>query len=138
MHYALSPTNTARYNTWAERPQSTATHGFHTSACVGSIYGRKVVGLYGRDVDGEAFEGDVPTADLNKIGTRSANCSTLSLLKGQGTYDRRNTGPRTSASTYKLLRRPIEGSECGRHAPPPTGRRAEGDPVRRPDRTNQR
>ena len=46
-----------------------ATRGFHTSARAESIYGGKAVGLYGRDVDGEAFDGDVPTADFDKIGT---------------------------------------------------------------------
>ncbi|KAF9649327.1 manganese and iron superoxide dismutase [Thelephora ganbajun] len=50
-------------------PQPTATRGFHTSAHAESIYGGKAVGLYGRDVDGEAFEGEVPTADFEKIGT---------------------------------------------------------------------
>ena len=50
-------------------PQSTTTRGFHTSAQVRNIYGGKAVGLYGRDVDGEAFEGEVPMADFDKIGT---------------------------------------------------------------------
>jgi len=51
-------------------PQSTTTRGLHTSARVGNIYGGKPVGLYGRDADGEAFDGDVPTADFDKIGTQ--------------------------------------------------------------------
>ena len=50
--------------------QSTTTRGFHTSARVRNVYGGKPVGLYGRDVDGEAFEGDVPMADFDKIGTQ--------------------------------------------------------------------
>jgi Fe-Mn family superoxide dismutase len=50
-------------------PQPTATRSFHTSARVENIFGGKAVGLYGRDVDGEAFDGDVPTADFEKIGT---------------------------------------------------------------------
>jgi len=50
-------------------PQSTATRGFHTSSRVENVYSGKAVGLYGRDVDGEAFEGEVPTADFEKIGT---------------------------------------------------------------------
>jgi len=50
-------------------PQPTATRGFHTSARVENVYGGRAVGLYGRDVDGEAFEGEVPTADFQKIGT---------------------------------------------------------------------
>lgn len=46
------------------------TRSFHTSARAGSIYGsEKPIGLYGRDTDGEAFEGEVPTADFDKIGT---------------------------------------------------------------------
>lgn len=53
-----------------DTPQSTTTRGFHTSARAGNIYGGKAVGLYGRDVDGEAFEGDVPMADFDKIGTQ--------------------------------------------------------------------
>jgi len=48
--------------------QSTTTRGFHTSARVGSLFGGKAVGLYGRDADGEAFDSDVPTADFDKIG----------------------------------------------------------------------
>lgn len=50
-------------------PQSTATRGFHTSARVENMFGGKAVGLYGRDIDGEAFEGEVPTADFDKVGT---------------------------------------------------------------------
>lgn len=46
------------------------TRGFHTSARVESIFGgEKPVGLYGRDMEGEAFDGEVPTADFDKIGT---------------------------------------------------------------------
>lgn len=46
------------------------TRSFHTTARAESIYGsEKPVGLYGRDMDGEAFEGEVPTADFDKIGT---------------------------------------------------------------------
>ena len=48
---------------------STATRGFHTSARVESVYGGKAVGLYGLDPEGEAFEGEVPMADFEKIGT---------------------------------------------------------------------
>ena len=50
-------------------PQTPATRGFHTSTPARSIYGGKAVGLYGRDADGEAFEGEVPMADFEKIGT---------------------------------------------------------------------
>jgi len=49
-------------------PLTSATRGFHTSARVQS-YGGKAVGLYGRDADGEAFDGEVPMADFGKIGT---------------------------------------------------------------------
>lgn len=47
------------------------TRSFHTSARAENIYGNeKPVGLYGRDMDGEAFDGEVPTADFDKIGTQ--------------------------------------------------------------------
>ena len=65
-HQTTSPSNAAPgLNT----PQSTTARGFHTSARVENVYGGKAVGLYGRDADGEAFEGEVPTADFEKIGT---------------------------------------------------------------------
>ena len=50
-------------------PQPSTSRGFHTSARVENIYGGKAVGLYGRDTDGQAFEGEVPMADFEKIGT---------------------------------------------------------------------
>jgi len=60
-------------------PQSMATRGFHTSARVERMYGGKAVGLYGRDVDGDAFEGEVPTADFEKIGTNLCPLFCLSV-----------------------------------------------------------
>ena len=64
-HQPKSPSTTSGLNA----PQSTTTRGFHTSVRVENAYGGRPVGLYGRDVDGEAFEGEVPTADFDKIGT---------------------------------------------------------------------
>ena len=51
-------------------PQPAATRGFHTSARAGNIYGRKAAGLYSRDIDTDVFEGDIPMADFNKLGTQ--------------------------------------------------------------------
>lgn len=63
-HQSTSPSATS--GTSATQP----TRSFHTSARAQSIYGsEKPVGLYGRDTDGEAFEGEVPTADFDKVGT---------------------------------------------------------------------
>ena len=64
-HRSASPSKSSELN--APQP----TRSFHTSARAESIYGsEKPVGLYGRDIDGEAFDNEVPTADFDKIGTQ--------------------------------------------------------------------
>ena len=63
---STSPTTSSGSNA----PQPTTARGFHSSAHARNLYGSgKPVGIYGRDVDGEAFEGEIPTADFDKIGT---------------------------------------------------------------------
>lgn len=70
-NYPTSKTQQSKSSNSTSNPKTQRQRSFHTSARAENVFGGgRPVGLYGRDMDGDALDLDAPTADFEKIGTQ--------------------------------------------------------------------